>query len=178
MQELSAAEAAARVRDIDTLAVPLGPGQPVELLHALGERDRFERLEVFAALLVDLFQLFTRPGVRLRSGFYGPAERALRDAGHAVRFVPADFRRFARIAKRMAPRVMSTAATPPDADGFCSLSLHAGATIEELLRCGRDPARVLIVEANSHLPRTQGLLPDHPHRIHVDEIDVLLHSSR
>jgi acyl-CoA hydrolase len=78
----------------------------------------------------------------------------------------------------MAPRVMSTAATPPDADGFCSLSLHAGATIEELLRCGRDPARVLIVEANSHLPRTQGLLPDHPHRIHVDEIDVLLHSSR
>ena len=178
MEECSAADAAARIRDVDTLAVPLGPGQPVALLHALGERERFERLEVFAALLVDLFPLFTRPGVTLHSGFYGPAERALRDAGHAVRFVPADFRRFARIAQRMAPRVMGTAATTPDADGFCSLSLHAGATVDELRRCGRDPARLLIVEANPRLPRTLGLPPDHPHRLHVSEIDVLIHSER
>ena len=119
------------------------------------------------ALLVDVFALFTRPGVTLRSGFYGPVERALRDAGHAVRFVPADFRRFARIARQMAPRVMATAATPPDRDGFCSLSLHAGATVDELLRCGRDPDRVLIVEANPRLPRTLGLPPEHPHAIHI-----------
>jgi acyl-CoA hydrolase len=178
MEELSADDAAARIRDTDTLAVPLGPGQPPDLLHALGRRERFERLEVFAALLVDLFPLFTRPGVTLRSGFYGPAERALRDAGHPVRFVPADFRRFARIAKRMKPRVMATAATPPDADGFCSLSLHAGATVEELARCGRDPERVLVVEANPRLPRTLGLAPEHPHRLHTSEIDVLLHSER
>ena len=178
MEELSAAAAADRIRDVDTLAVPLGPGQPVELLHALGRRERFERLEVFAALLVDLFPLFTRPGVALHSGFYGPVERALRDAGHRVRFVPADFRRFARIARRMAPRVMATAATPPDRDGHCSLSLHAGATIEELLRCGRDPDRVLIVEANARLPRTLGLPPEHPHSIHTSEIDVLITSER
>jgi hypothetical protein len=120
--------------------VPLGPGQPVAFLHALGAREHFERLDVFAALLIDAFALFTRPGVTLLSGFYGPVERALRDAGHAVRFVPADFRRFARIAKQMAPRVMATAATPPDRDGYCSLALHAGATVDELLRCGRDPA--------------------------------------
>jgi len=178
MEELTADAAAARIRDVDSLAVPLGPGQPVELLHALGRRERFTRLEVFAALLVDLFPLFTRPGVILRSGFYGPAERALRDAGHAVRFVPADFRRFARIARRTAPRVMATAATPPDADGFCSLSLHAGATVDELHRCGRDPGRLLVVEASPRLPRTLGLPPEHPHRLHVSEIDVLLHSER
>jgi acyl-CoA hydrolase len=178
MQELEADEAARRVRDIDTLAVPLGPGQPVEFLHSLGARERFERLDVFAALLVDLFPLFTRPGVALQSGFYGPVERALRDAGHAVRFVPADFRRFARIAERMAPRVMATAATPPDRDGFCSLALHAGATVEELLRCGRDRDRVLIVEANPRLPRTLGLPPAHPHAIHTRDIDVLIHSQR
>jgi acyl-CoA hydrolase len=178
VEELDAAGAAARVRDADTLAVPLGPGQPAALLHALGERERFERLEVFAALLVDLFPLFTRPGVTLRSGFYGPAERALRDAGHDVRFVPADFRAFARIADRMAPRVMATAAAPPDRDGYCSLSLHAGATVEALLRCGRDSGRTLIVEANERLPRTLGLLPQYPHRLHVGEIDVLIRSER
>ncbi len=178
MQEASAAEAATHVRDTDTLAVPIGPGQPAAFLHALGERESFDRLVVFTALLVDLFPLFARPGVSLRSGFYGPAERALRKAGHDVRFVPADFRRFARIAERMAPRVMATAATPPDSEGFCSLSLHAGATVHELLRCGRDPKRLLVVEANPHLPRTLGLLPDHPHRLHVDDIDLLLHSER
>ena len=178
MQEVSADEAATYIRDTDALAVPLGPGQPAAFLHALGEREAFDRLDVFAALLVDLFPLFTRPGVGLRSGFYGPVERALRDAGHNVRFVPADFRRFEIIAERMASRVMATNATPPDSDGFCSLSLHAGATVHELLRCGRDPKRLLVVEANPRLPRTLGLLPDHPHRIHVDDIDLLLHSER
>ena len=178
MREMTAEDASDRVRDADALAIPLGPGQPVEFLHALGMRERFERLDVFAALLIDLFPLFTRPGVALLSGFYGPVERALRDAGHAVRFVPADFRRFARIARSMAPRVMATAATPPDRDGFCSLSLHAGATVDELLRCGRDPDRVLIVEANPRLPRTLGLPPAHLHAIHIRDIDVLIHSQR
>jgi acyl-CoA hydrolase len=178
MQELTPEAASRKVRDADTLAVPLGPGQPVAFLHALGARERFERLEVFAALLIDAFALFTRPGVTLLSGFYGPVERALRDAGHAVRFVPADFRRFARIARKMAPRVMATAATPPDRNGYCSLALHAGATVDELLRCGRDPGRVLVVEANPRLPRTLGLPPEHPHAIHVREIDVLIHSDR
>jgi acyl-CoA hydrolase len=171
-------EAAALVRDVDTLAVPLGPGQPLELLHALGQREAFRELTVFAALLVDFFPLFTKPGVRLLSGFFGPVERALRAAGHAVEFVPADFRRFANLARRMAPRVMATAASAPDANGRVSLSLHAGATVEEIHRCGRDPERLLIVEVNPGLPRTHGLPPEHPHALAADEIDVLIESDR
>jgi hypothetical protein len=128
------------VRDADKLAVPLGPGQPVTFLHALGARERFERLDVFAALLVDAFALFTRPGVTLLSGFYGPVERALRDAGHAVRFVPADFRRFARIAKQMAPRVMATAATPARSRRLLLARAARGRDRRRALRCGRDPA--------------------------------------
>ncbi|HVP28236.1 MAG TPA: 4-hydroxybutyrate CoA-transferase, partial [Myxococcota bacterium] len=114
MRRLVASEAAALVRSRDTLAVPLGPGQPPAFLRALGERERFDDLVVFAALLVELFPLFAKPGVRLRSGFFGPAERAFVAAGHAVEFVPADFRRFEHIARTFAPRVMATAATPPD----------------------------------------------------------------
>jgi acyl-CoA hydrolase len=178
VKKLDARAAAALVRSRDSLAVPLGPGQPPAFLHALGERERFDDLQVFAALLVELFPLFAKPGVRLRSGFYGPAERAFVAAGHDVEFVPADFRRFEHIARAFAPRVMATAAAPPDADGWCSLSLHAGATIEELQRCGRDPARLLVVEANARLPRTLGVPPEHPHALHVDEIDVLIESDR
>jgi acyl-CoA hydrolase len=59
-----------------------------------------------------------------------------------------------------------------------SLSLHAGATVAELARCGRDPGRLLVVEASSRLPRTRGLPPDHPHSLHVDEVDVLVESDR
>jgi acyl-CoA hydrolase len=175
---LGAAEAAALVRDVDTLAVPLGPGQPGAFLHALGERDAFRELTVFAALLVDFYPLFTRPGVRLLSGFFGPVERMLRAQGHAVHFVPADFRRFAMLARRLAPRIMATAAAPPDRDGNLSLALHAGATIDELVRCGRDPARTLVVEVNPALPRTCGLPPAHPHALRLDEVDVLVESDR
>jgi acyl-CoA hydrolase len=174
----SPVEAAAQVRSRDSLAIPLGPGQPPDFLHALGERDDFEDLTVFGALLVGAFRIFTRPGVQLLSGFFGPVERGLRDGGHDVRFVPADFRRFAEIARQMAPRVMATAATPPDENGLCSLSLHAGATVEELHRCGRDPDRLLVVEANSQLPRTLGLPPEHLHALHVDEIDLLVEADR
>lgn len=174
---MTPAEAAELVRDTDTLGIPLGPGHPAALLHALGERERFDDLVVFGALLTDLYALFTRPGVRYRSGFFGPAERFLRDMGADIEFIPADFRRFGPIAQAFAPRVVATAAAMPDS-GFVSLSLHAGATVDELHRAGADPDRVLVVEVNERLPVTFGLPPEHPHRLALDEIDVLVHGDR
>src|SRR6478735_4782592 len=174
---LAPAEAAAVVGPVDTLGIPLGPGQPAEFLHALGGRDDFTDLTVFGALLVDLYEVFTRPGVRYLSGFYGPAERFRVDSGARVEFVPADFRRFSRIAEQLSPRVVATVATPPDADGYLSLSLHAGATVDAIHRAGADPDRVLVVETNAKFPRTYGS-ELHPHRVHVDEIDVIVESDR
>jgi len=174
---LAPAEAAALVGPVDTLGIPLGPGQPSEFLHALGTREEFTDLTVFGALLVDLYEVFMRPGVRYLSGFYGPAERFLRDSGAQIEFIPADFRRFARIAEQLSPRVVGTAATPPDADGFVSLSLHAGATVDAIHRAGADPDRILVVETNPKFPRTYGS-DVHPHRVHVDEIDVIVESER
>jgi acyl-CoA hydrolase len=174
----TAAEAAALFRTRDTFGMPLGPGQPASLLHALGERDDWEHLDVFGALLLDLYPLFTKPGVRYVSGFFGPAERLLIDSGARIEFVPADFRRFVTIAEQFAPRIVATCATTPDADGWMSLALHAGATVHEIERASIDPHRVLIVEANPHLPRTFGIPPDHPHRIHIDAVDVLIDGDR
>ena len=169
--------AVAAVRAVDSLAVPLGPGVPGGFLHALGTRDDFEDLRVFGALLPDLYALFTKPGVRYASGFFGPAERFLRDAGARIDFVPADFRRFEPILERLSPRVMATAAAPP-VDGWVSLSVHAGATVDELRRAGADPERLLVVEVSDKFPRTFGLEPDHTHRLHVDEIDLLVETDR
>ncbi|MCU1468839.1 MAG: acetyl-CoA hydrolase [Actinomycetia bacterium] len=173
-REMSAADAAALVRPSDTLAIPLGPGAPGGFLHALGTRDDWQALEVFGALLLDLYSVFTKPGVHLRSGFFGPAERVLRDSGANVEFIPADFRRFVTIAEQFAPRVMTTAAAPPDEHGFMSLSLHAGATVGELHRAARDPDRLVIVETNEQLPHTLGIPPEFLHALHVDEVDVIV----
>jgi acyl CoA:acetate/3-ketoacid CoA transferase beta subunit len=170
-------DAVAAIGASDTLAVPLGPGVPGGFLHALGERDDFEQLEVFGALLPDLYQLFMRSGVHYRSGFFGPAERFLRDSGASVDFVPADFRRFEPVLHHLKPRVMATSAAMP-VDGWVSLSVHAGAFVDELHAAGADPERVLIVECSPHFPRTFGIEPDYTHRLHVDEIDFLLETDR
>src|SRR4051812_32770029 len=101
-------DAVAAMRPRDTLGIPLGPGQPTGFLHALDGRDDWEELVVAGALLCDLFEVFTKPGVRYRSGFFGPAERFLLASGADVQFVPADFRRFEPIAAALRPRVMAT----------------------------------------------------------------------
>jgi acyl-CoA hydrolase len=176
-KRLDPTQAAALVRPRDRLAVPLGPGQPPAFLHALGERDDFEDLQVFGALLTGLYKVFTRRGVHLRSGFFGPVERGLRKAGCDVQFVPSDFRRFSHIVQRFRPRILSTLAAPPDEKGMLSFGLHAGAGVEEVFAVARDPERLLVVEVNPRVPRTLGLAPEHPHAIHVDQVDVVVESD-
>jgi len=174
---ISAIEAAALLRDDDSLGIPLGPGQPPAFMAALGERDDWTDLRVYGSHLAVDTDLFSRPGVHYLSTFFAARDRALRDAGANISFAPSDFRRFATIYEARAPRVMCTAAAAPDEDGWCSLSLHAGGTVRELLRAAADPDRILVVEASPRFPRTFGIEPDHPHRVHVDEIDVLIESD-
>lgn len=176
-RDLTADEAAALVRPTDLLGLPLGTGQPVRLLEALGRRQDWEDLRVYSALLTVFTELFSHPNVHYLSGFFGPLERLLRSQGANIGFVPADFRRYTRLYAEVAPRVMVTAAAPPDADGWCSLSLHAGASITELKAAGRDPDRILVVEVSPNFPRTFGIGTENPHALHLDEIDVLVASD-
>jgi acyl-CoA hydrolase len=159
------------------MVLPLGTGQPRAFLGALGQRTDWQDLRVVAALLTDLFPLFAKPGVQLRSGFFGPAERALRAAGHSVEFVPGDFRRFAKIGRQLEPRIVAIAGAPPDEHGRVSLSLHAGAIVDVVHEAARDPEMLLVVETSPHYPRTLGLPPDHPHSIALDAIDVWIESD-
>lgn len=171
---LSPAESIEIVRPTDSLAVPLGPGVPGAFLHALDARDDLEHVMIAGALLPDLFGVLTKPGVSYRSGFYGPAERFLIAAGADVQFVPSDFRGFIPLMQNLGTRIVGTMATPPDADGWMSLSLHAGAHVDELHRAAADPDRICLVETSPKFPRTYGLEPDHRHALHIDEVDVVV----
>ena len=174
---MTPAEAAAQLRPEDTLGIPLATGQPPALMGALGERDDWQDLRVYGALLGVGTELFNHPNVHYLSGFFGPFERALRDGGANISFVPADFRRFAPLLEEQRPRVMATAAAPPDEDGWCSLSLHAGGTSTEMIRAAADPDRLLVVETSPNFPRTFGSPPDHMHALKADEIDILVESD-
>src|ERR1700680_2327789 len=151
----TADEAAALVRPRDTIGFGLGPGNPDAVLNALGKRDDWERLVLGGALLLGYYTVLTKPGVSYHSGFFGPAERILLAEGHQIELVPGGFRQFAPILARFAPRIMPAQGAPPDADGRVNLSLHLGATRDELIRAGTDPDRVLLVEVTPHLPRTR-----------------------
>lgn len=176
-ETISVEDALARIRPKDTLGLPLGTGQPAALLEALGKREDWEELRVYSALLLVGTDLFNHPNVHYLSGFFGPFERGLRDAGANISFAPADFRRFAPLLEEQCPRVMATVAATPDARGWCSLSLHAGGTATEMKRAAEDPDRLLIVEVSPHFPHTAGIPPEYPHALHVDEIDILIESE-
>jgi acyl-CoA hydrolase len=177
-ERLSPEEAVARLERKDTLGIPLATGQPAGFIEALATRDDWEELRISGGLLTSWSEAFNHDHVHFLSGFYGPMERALRDAGANLSFAPADFRRFTPLLEAMAPRVMATMASPPDDEGWCSLSLHAGATPRELQRAGDDPDRLLVVECSEAYPRTCGLPPEYRHALHVDTIDLLVASDK
>ena len=170
-------EAISYVRETDQIGFGLGPANPDAFLTALGTRDDWVDLVLGGALLLNYYEVLTKPGVSYRCGFFGPAERLLLSQGHRVEHVPGGFRQFAPILNSFAPRIMAVQAAPPDSDGNVNLSLHYGATRPELLRAGRDPNRLLIVEVNPHLPRTKSLPPDFDNTIPVELIDVIVEAD-
>jgi acyl-CoA hydrolase len=170
-------EAISYVRPTDQIGFGLGPANPDAFLTALGGRDDWVDLVFGGALLLNYYDVLTKPGVSYRSGFFGPAERILLGQGHRIEHVPGGFRQFAPILARFAPRIMVAQAAPPDEAGRVNLSLHYGATRPELLRAGNDPDRLLMVEVNPNLPRTKSLAPDFDNTIPLEVIDVLVEAD-
>ena len=72
---------------------------------------------------------------------------------------------------------MTAQAAPPGPDGKVNLSLHLGATLEELRLAGSDPDRLLIIEVNPHLPRTCSLGPEFTNTLDLDLIDVVVEAD-
>lgn len=176
VRTLTPAEAAALVLRRDAIGFGLGPAIPDAFLTALGARDDWEDLILGGALMLGLYDVLTRPGVSYRCGFYGPAERYYLTQGAHIEHVPGGFRQFGPILARFSPRVMAVQTAPADSEGNLNLSLHYGATRDELLRAGRDPDRLLVVEVNPNLPRTS-CLAQYPNTLPLEVVDVLVEAD-
>ncbi len=170
-------EAAALIRTRDTIGFGLGPANPDAFFTALGRRDDWEDLTFGGALLLGYYTVLLHPKVSYRSGFFGPAERMMLAQGANIDLVPGGFRQFAPILRRYAPRVMTAQAAPPGPDGTVNLSLHLGATLEELQLAGADPDRLLVVEVNPKLPRTGSLGPEFINTLDLDLVDVMVEAD-
>jgi len=168
----SCADAAALVRPRDTVASGFVTGQATGILTALGERTDLEDVTVHVGILARPYGFLQAPGVRVLSGFFGPIERLARQMGGRVEYVAADFHGLEQLLLAARPRVVLAPTSMPDADGWMSFGLYAGASVRAFREAARDPARIAVAEANPRMPRCLGL-PEHgDHRIHVGEVDA------
>ena len=167
-------EAAAFIRPTDTIGFGLGPANPDAFFTALGAREDWVDLTFGGALLLGYYPVLLHPNVAYRCGFFGPAERMMLSQGASIELVPGGFRQFAPILRRFSPRVMAAQAAPPAPDGTVNLSLHLGATRDELLLAGRDPDRLLVVEVNPNLPSTSSLGPEYSNTLPLEIIDLVV----
>ena len=67
----SVEEAVGLLRTVDQVGFGLGPAIPDALLTGLGGREDWEDLQLGGALCLNLYDVFTKPGVSYRCGFFG-----------------------------------------------------------------------------------------------------------
>jgi acyl-CoA hydrolase len=172
-RHLDPTAAMALVRDHDTIACGFVSGQPAGLLTALAARTDLVDVALYTGLLAEPYGgLLQTPGLRVVSAFFGPIERMARAMGASLEFLPVDFHGLERLARRLRPRVMLAVTTPPDAGGWMSFGLYAGATTVPFVEAARDPDRIAIAEVNPRMPRLAGLPELGGHRVHVSEVDA------
>ena len=171
-QRLDLDAAARLVRPRDTVACGFVAGQPAGILEAFGRRTDLEDVVLYTGLLMRPYAFLQNPGVRVVSGFFGPVDRMARQAGARVSYQPADFSTLERLGLRLRPRVVLAVTTPPDADGFLSFGVHAGATYRPFIDAARDPERLAVVEVNRQMPRVAGDPALGGNRVHVSEVDA------
>ncbi len=176
MQVITAAESVQLLRSIDTITLGFGPALPAPFMEALNDRGDWQDLTIYSGMLLMNYDVLSHPNLKLRSSFFGPVERSMQAAGADVQYIPADLRRQALFAKKNPTRVFIGAATPPNSDGYISLSLNA-TQYDNIVDCSQDPNRLLIFITTPKLPRTIGNFPDYPHRIHIDDVDFLIESD-
>jgi acyl-CoA hydrolase len=177
-KRLAGEDLRARLADVESLATGLMTGQARTVLRALTPRDPARPIVVYAGILAEPYDFLRDPAVRVVSGFFGPVERMARAAGLAVEFFPADFHGFEQLTlATLRPRAIAALMSAPDAEGFCTFGLHAGATARPFLEAARDPTRLAIAEVNADVPRVAGLPEFGGNRVHLSEIDVIVEDT-
>lgn len=132
--------------------------------------DRVEDVRVFSVLTLKPYEFYARPEMKgrfeLASWFHAPGSReAIKSGVGTVTYVPNMLHRAAtdRIYAKK-PSIFYGTCTPPDKNGFISLSL--GITYEKDVI---EAAEVVVLEVNPNLPRTLG-----DTHLHVRDVDYFV----
>ncbi|MBC9072283.1 acetyl-CoA hydrolase/transferase family protein [Thauera sp. CAU 1555] len=169
---MSATEAAALVRDGDTVVVPTGVGEPPALLAALSARRHELRGVAVSQILplrrFDYLDPATREHVRHDAYFFGGATRAGGQEGW-VDFIPAYFSELPMLIDRgLSPAdVVFSMASPMDEHGYFALSLAPDYTMAAVRR-----ARAVVLEVNPNVPFANGDC-----HVHVSQVAALVESA-
>ena len=169
---MSATEAAALVRDGDTVVVPTGVGEPPALLAALSARRHELRGVAVSQILplrrFDYLDPATREHVRHDAYFFGGATRAGGQEGW-VDFVPAYFSELPMLIDRgLSPAdVVFSMASPMDEHGYFALSLAPDYTMAAVRR-----ARAVVLEVNPNVPFANGDC-----HVHISQVAALVESA-
>ena len=171
-KRMNPADAAALVRDGDTVIVPTGVGEPPALLTALSARGPALSGVVVSQILplrkYDYFNPETVGNIRHSAYFFGGPSRPGGQAGW-VDFLPAYFSELPMLIDRgLTPAdVVFSMASPMDEHGYFSISLAADYTMAAIRR-----ARAVVLEVNPHVPFANG----HCH-VHISQVSALIESD-
>jgi acyl-CoA hydrolase len=165
---ITADEAAAKIKSGDDVIVAQCASEPqgcMSRFHTAA--PRVEDVRVFSVLTLKPYDFYMKPEMKghfeLASWFHAPGSRqALAAGAGTVTYVPNMLHRAAldRLQARK-PNIFFGTCTPPDTNGFVSLSL--GITYEKDIL---EAADTVVLEVNRFLPRTFG-----DTHLHVSDVD-------
>lgn len=133
-------------------------------------KDRVRNVKVYSCLTLGNYEFFSSPLMRghfkLYSFFHSnPARKAIQNKTGTVTFVPNMLHKVATDFKsNQRPNIYIGTCTPPDHQGFVSLSL--GITYEKDMV---EAADIVILEVNENLPRTYG-----DTHVHINDVDYFV----
>lgn len=133
-------------------------------------KERVKNVKVYSCLTLGHYEFFTSPQMKghfkLYSFFHGaPARKAIQNKTGTVTFVPNMLHKVAGDFKSsQRPNIYIGTCTPPDHQGFVSLSL--GITYEKDMV---EAADLVILEVNENLPRTYG-----DTHVHLKDVDYFV----
>ena len=173
--ELSLEDAAALVRPDRLAGGPARSGSARRVPHALGGRDDWEDLQVFGACSSTSTRCSSSPACTTSAASSGRPSGSCRDAGADIQFVPADFRRFAADRSSASrpgswPRWRRRPTPTGWMQPLAPRRRHRRRAAPGRRRPRPRPGR----RGQRQLPPDLRPRPDHRHRLHVDEIDVLV----
>jgi len=170
---LTADDAAAQLEPGQTLCVAMAASEPPALLDALElQQERFGPsggLQLWMCLPMRAYRFYTEPQaagrVEVENWFYGAGDRKAHPLG-TVSYVPNNLHQAAsgKLHARGGPDVFWGTATPPDGEGWMSLSTGLIYEREMIERAGS-----VVLEVNEQRPLTGG-----DTRIHASEVAGLV----